>query len=468
MADRTYDIVIIGAGPGGYVAAIRAAQLGMKVAVIEKDKAGGVCGNWGCIPSKALLHQAGIFSTIPQLEKMGVKVDKTAFAYAKVQALSRKAATKSAKGVEYLLKKNNVDLISGRAEIMGPREVSVSGGKDGDFKVQANSILIATGSRPKEISGFEFDEDVVLSSTGILILKNLPKSLLILGAGAIGMEFAYAMNAFGVKVSIVEMMDRLLPLEDGEVSKIVEDAFRKQGIAFFTATKASDLKKDAGGVSISATSSAGKIERLKADKILVAVGRSANSENLGLENIGIRTENGFIKTGEHYQTDIPNVYAIGDVIATPLLAHLASKEGEMVVEHIAGLGGAHKRVPTDEIPAAVYIEPGVGSFGFTEEVARERGLKYGKFVFPYSGIGKANAIEKAQGLVKIIFEKDSHEILGGHIVGHSATELVQELLLAKKAELLPADLASMISAHPTISEGIMEAARGIEGWAIHI
>jgi dihydrolipoamide dehydrogenase len=468
MADKTYDLVIIGAGPGGYVSAIRASQLGLKTAVVEKDKAGGVCGNWGCIPSKALLHQATIFNDISHLEHMGVKVDASGLDYSKVQAISRKAATKSGKGVEYLLKKNKVDLISGTAAISGPKEVTVTGGKDGDMKIEARFILIATGSRPREIPGFEFDEEQVLSSTGILSLKELPKSLLILGAGAIGMEFAYVMNAFGVEVTVVEMMDRLLPLEDAEVSKVIEGEFKKLGVKYHTGVKAGDLKKTKTGVSISAEGKDGKKDTLKADKILVAVGRAPNSENLGLENLGIRTEKGFIKIGDYYQTDIPGIYAIGDVIASPLLAHVASKEGEIAVEHMAGHAGHEKLVDPDEIPGAVYTEPGVGSFGPTEEKAKERGLNYGTYVFPYNGIGKANAIEKASGLVKLIFDKDTHEILAGHVVGYSATELVHEILLARKTELLPEDIATMIHAHPTISEGLMEAARGVEGWAIHI
>ncbi len=468
MADKKYDVAIIGAGPGGYVAAIRASQLGLKTAVIEKDKAGGVCGNWGCIPSKALLHQAEMFNDISHLEKMGVKVDSSGLDYSKVHAISRKAASKSGKGVEYLLKKNKVDLVSGTAEISGPKEVSVTGGKDGDLKIETKFILIATGSRPREIPGFEFDEEQVLSSTGILSLEKLPKSLLILGAGAIGMEFAYVMSAFGVQVTVVEMMDRLLPLEDAEVSKVMEAEFKKLGVTYHTGVKAGDLKKTKTGVSISAEAKDGKKENLKADKILVAVGRAPNSEGIGLENLGIRTEKGFIKTGDYYQTDIPGVYAIGDVISSPLLAHVASKEGEIAVEHMAGHAGHEKRVDPDEIPGAVYTEPGVGSFGPTEEEAKKRGLNYGSYSFPYNGIGKANAIEKANGLVKIIFDKETHEILGGHVVGYSATELVHEILLAKCTELLPEDLATMIHAHPTISEGIMESMRGVEGWAIHI
>ncbi len=467
MADNQYDLVVIGAGPGGYVSAIRASQLGLKTAVIEKDKAGGVCGNWGCVPSKALLHQASIFNDISHLEHMGVKVDSSGLQYSRVQALSRKAALKSGKGVEYLLKKNKVDLVFGTGSISVPGEVTVSS-KDGTTKIQAKNILVATGSRPREIPGFEFDEDLVLSSTGILGLVKLPKSLLILGAGAIGMEFAYVMNAFGVKVTIVEMMDRLLPLEDGDISTVIQDDFKKRGIEFITGVKAGDLKKTKSSVTISIEDKKGQKDSLKADKILVAVGRAPNSGETGLENLGIRSEKGFIKINDYYQTDIQGVYAIGDVIASPLLAHVASKEGEIAVEHMAGHSSHEKLVDPTHIPGAVYTEPGVGSFGHTEERAREEGLNYGVFSFPYAGIGKAAAIGKPNGLIKLVYDKETREILGGHVVGYCATELVHELLLARKAELLPEDVATMIHAHPTISEGLMEAARGIEGWAIHI
>ncbi len=464
MADQHYDLIVIGAGPGGYVSAIRASQLGLKTLVIEKGLPGGVCGNWGCIPSKSLLHQAELFHEIKNLEYMGLKVDSSGFLYKKVQEKSRKASLKSGKGVAALLKKNKVDYLTGEAKITGPKEVQVSGGD----LYKGKNILIATGSRPRVIPGFEFDEDKVLSSTGILSLTELPESLLILGAGAIGMEFAYVMNAFGVDVTIIEMLDHILPIEDAEVVKVVESDFKKYGIKMLTSTKASNLVKTKDGVSLDVESSKGEKQTLKAQKILVAVGRAPNSENLGLENLGIRTEKGFIKTGDYYETDIPGIFAIGDVIATPLLAHVASKEGEIAVEYMAGHNPAEKRLDPDLIPGATYTEPGVGSFGPSEERAKERGLKYEKYVFPYAGAGKTNSIEKPNGLVKILVDPETREILSGHVVGYQATELIHEILLAKKAELLPEDIATMVHAHPTISEAVMEAARGIEGWAIHI
>jgi dihydrolipoamide dehydrogenase len=395
---------------------------------------------------------------------MGVKVDSSALNYEKVQQKSRKAATKSGRGAAGLLKKNKVEYITGTATITGPKEVTI----DGDQKLKAKNILIATGSSPREIPGFEFDEDKVLSSTGILKLTELPKSLLILGAGAIGMEFAFVMNAFGVEVTVIEMLDHILPLEDAEVVKIVAADFKKYGVTMLTSTKASELKKTKTGVSLEVESKDGDKQTLKADKILVAVGRAPNSKGLGIESLGVKIEKGFIKTGDYYETDIPGIFAIGDVIASPLLAHVASKEGEIAVEHMSGFNPPEKRLDPNLIPAATYTEPGVGSFGPTEEKAKELGLKYEKFVFPYSGAGKTNAIEKPNGLVKILFNPETKEILAGHVVGYQATELIHEILLAKKAELLPEDIATMVHAHPTISEAVMEAARGVEGWAIHI
>jgi len=464
MADQQFDVIIIGAGPGGYVSGIRASQLGLKALVIEKDKPGGVCGNWGCIPSKSLLHQAELFHEIKNLEYMGLKIDISGFDYEKVQQKSRKASDKSGKGVSGLLKKNKVEYLTGNAVVTGPKEVTV----DGKDVYKAKNILVATGSSPRVIPGFEFDEDLVLSSTGILALTKLPKSLIILGAGAIGMEFAYVMNAFGVDVTIIEMMDHILPIEDAEVVKVVEGDFKKSGIKILTSTKASLLKKAKTGITLDIESKDGKKDTLKADKILVAVGRSPNSAGLGLEKLGIKIEKGFIKVGDYYQTDVPGIFAIGDVIASPLLAHVASKEGEIAVEFMAGHTPAEKRLDPDLIPGATYTEPGVGSFGPSEERAQERGIAYNKFVFPYAGAGKTNSIEKPNGLVKILFDPKTKEIISGHVVGYQATELIHEILLAKKAELLPEDIATMVHAHPTISEAVMEAARGVEGWAIHI
>lgn len=461
MSEKSFDVAIIGSGPGGYVAAIRASQLGLKACVIEREKPGGVCLNIGCIPSKSLIHQAEVFRSALESESFGLKVDASGFDYAKVHKKSRQAADKLSKGVQFLMKKNSIEYIEGDAELKAAGEIKV-----GDTTVKAKNVLIATGSRPRELPGFEFDEKQVLSSTGVLMLEELPRSLAVMGAGAIGMEFAHVMNAFGVEVTVVELMDSILPIEDAEAVEVLAKDFKRRGIKMLTGTRASELKKNKTGITLSLETRDGKKEELKAEKLLVAVGRAPNSENLGLNTVGIKTEKGFIEVGDYYQTNVKGVFAIGDVIATPLLAHVASKEGEIAVEYMAGHKGP-KRLNPDDIPSAVYTEPEIGSFGPTEEKLTERGVKFKKSVFPYRGAGKSVAIEASEGLVKLLYASDTHEILAAHVAGRNATELVHELLLARHAELLPEDIATMVHAHPTLSEAVMEAARGAEGWAIH-
>lgn len=462
MQPFQYDLIVIGAGPGGYVGAIRAAQLGLKTAIIERESPGGVCLNWGCIPSKSLISQARKFSYIKDLKKMGLQVDATAFDYGKVHQKSRLAATKLSKGVEFLLRKNRIDLVKGVARISGENEVSLTDNE----KLTARNILIATGSRPRIIKGFEFDENDILSSTGALDLKTLPKRILILGAGAIGVEFAYILKTFGVEVHLVEMMKRILPLEDSETAALVAKSFQRNKIKLYTATTAVRYEKSGANYSVS-LKNGDAAKTVEVDKILVAVGRSPNSENLGLAEQGIAVEKRFIKIGDYYQTDVPHIYAVGDVINSPLLAHVASKEAEIAVEHMAG-NNPEPRVDPMLIPTATYCEPQVASFGLTEGQAVQEGVKFEKYVFPFRGAGKAVAMEESEGIVKILYNPDTREIIGAHIAGKEATELIHELLLAKKAGLLPADVAGMIHAHPTLSEAVMEAVRGVEGWAIHI
>lgn len=458
-----YDVVIIGGGPAGYVAAIRASQLGLKAAVIEKDKPGGVCLNVGCIPSKSLIHQAERFQSLTEMEELGITIDRSGFDYRKVVNKSRKAAETLSKGVNFLLKKNKVDLIQAAGTITGINEVSLSDGK----KVTGKNIIIATGSSPREIPGFRFDEKYVLSSTGLLLQERLPGKLLIIGGGAIGIEFAYVMKSFGAQVVVVEVMDRILPLEDEEISAALERAFRKQGIEIMTGTKAVSIEVKENRVLVVLEDGKGAKNTLTVDQILVAVGRVPNTSRIGLENVGIEMEKGFIKVGSFYQTSVPNIYAAGDVINTPLLAHVASKEAEIAVEHIAGLNPPESIDPM-VVPSAVYCEPQVASFGYSEWRAKQESLEYDKAVFPYRGAGKSVAVEQPEGMVKVLFDPKTKEILGAHIIGADATELIHELLLAKSAELLPEDIATMIHAHPTLSEAVMESMRAAEGWAIHI
>ena len=462
MANYDYDLLVLGAGPGGYVAAIRATQLGMKVAVIEKDKPGGVCLNIGCIPSKALIHQAELMRSGKELESIGVKVDASGLDYGKVFAISRKAADTLSRGVGFLLKKNKIDLISGEGTISSAHQIEVKG----HGPVTGTNLIIATGSRPRSIPGFELDEKTVLSSTGALMLEKLPGRICVLGGGAIGVEFAHIMNAFGVEVHLVEMLDHLLPLEDEEAVEVLVRSFKKRGIKIYTSTKASGYAKSGKALKVSLEGKEGRKE-LEVDQILLVVGRLPNTDGIGLEKLGIELEKGFIPVGDYYRTSVEGVYAIGDVLSSPMLAHVASKEGEIAVEHIAG-HPAPVRLDPNAIPGAVYCEPQLASFGYTEKAAKEAGVQFEKAVFPYRGAGKSVAIGRTEGLLKLLVETETREILGAHLVGAEATELIHEILLAKTAELLPEDIAVMTHAHPTLSEGVMETARMAEGWVIHV
>ncbi len=463
MAGFDYDVLIIGGGPGGYVAGIRAGQLGLKAAVIERDKVGGVCLNVGCIPSKALIHQAELFRSIPNLRDMGLAVDTAGFDYTHVFDKSRKASDTLVKGVQFLLKKNKVETIVGEGTISGKNEVSLKDGK----KITGKNLVIATGSRPRVISGFEFDEKQVLSSTGAIMLPKLPRKAIILGAGAIGVEFSHVFNAFGVEVHLVEMLDRILPIEDAEAVQVLARAFQKRGVQMYTGTKAVSMQKGAGGVSVVLEDKSGTRKTVEADQILVVVGRTPNTDGIGLEKVGIPTERGFIPVGDFNQTRVPGIYAIGDVVNTPLLAHVAFKEAELAVEHMAGKS-PHPRLDLLSIPSATYCEPQVASFGLPEWKATEQKVAFAKASFPYRGAGKSVAVEQSEGFVKVLYDPKTKEIIGVHIVGADATELIHEMLLGRTAELLPEDIAEMIHAHPTLSEAVCEAMRAVEGWAIHI
>jgi dihydrolipoamide dehydrogenase len=481
MPEREYDVVIIGAGPGGYVCAIRAAQLGLSVAVVEKEAPGGVCLNIGCIPSKALIHQASLFTEgRAALESAGAKVDLAGFDYGKPWKQSRDAADRLSKGVRFLLKKNKIDYVEGSARLDGPRkvEVSAAAGPAGQSRSEpvslaAKAVVVATGSRPKELPGFAFDEKMILSSTGFLLSRDLPKRLAILGAGAIGMETAYIAGAFGVETTVVELMDRILPIEDEESAALVASAFAKRGAKLLTGIAAQGFSKKGEGLELRLKAKDGTESSLAADRLLVSVGRSPNTGGLGLEEAGVRLEKGFVAVGDYQESSVSGIYAIGDIVATPLLAHVASKEGEIAAERIAQtLKGApppnERGVDPLRVPSAVYCEPELGSFGLAEAKAKAEGRTVGTARFPYVGVGKAVAIGSPGGQAKILYDPRTRAILGATIVGAGATELVHELLLAARSELLLDDVADMIHAHPTLSELIMEGARAGLGRAIHI
>ncbi|MCG8369449.1 MAG: dihydrolipoyl dehydrogenase [Proteobacteria bacterium] len=462
MSD-TYDLTIIGAGPGGYVAAVRAAQLGLRVALVEKDAPGGTCLHWGCIPSKHLIHQAESFRTLALMEAAGVGVDRTGFDYAKVQRASRKVVDTLTGGVNSLLRRNDVTYVEGRARLTGRRRVEVEGGP----VIDSNNIIIATGSRPMQLSGFMIDERHVLSSDGVLAMTELPDSMLILGAGAIGCEFAFVLNSFGVRVTLVEAMAGILPGEDRDVCAVLERAFTRDGVELVCGMRASGAQRGDDAVSVTLV---GEDEEraVTVDRVLVAIGRTPVTDGLGLEEVGVRLDaKGYVETGDFGETDVPGIYAIGDITKSPALAHVASREGQIAVEHIAGRGPEPRRVNADQVPSAVYCEPQVAGFGLREDRALALGIAVKKSVFDYAGAGKTIAIGKSEGLVKLLCDPDTNELLGAQAVGHDATEIIHELLLAKHGELLAEDVASMIHAHPTVSEAVMEAARGVFDRPIH-
>lgn len=473
MIEKAFDVVILGAGPGGYVSSIRASQLGLAAAVIEKDNPGGVCLNIGCIPSKALIHQASLFSGGKALlEKTGAAIDLSGFDYTPVFKASRLAADRLSKGVAYLLKKNKVELIKGFGRLSDKNSVLVTSDSE-EILVHGKAIILATGSRPRSLPGFEIDEERLLSSTGMLMTEKLPKSMIILGAGAIGMEFAYVLRSFGVDVTVLELMSQVLPLEDEESAKVVEKAFLARGVKIHTSAKAERAEPTETGVKVSVTLKDGTATVLEAEKLLVSVGRAPNTENIGIESLGIRSQRGYLETGDYYETSASGIYAIGDITTQPQLAHVASKAGEIAVEHIAHLlkgspEPAEKYINPYTIPSAVYCEPEVASFGLSEKKAKDLAVRYEVARFPFRGIGKAVATEIPEGQVKIIFAPDTGAVLGASIAGAGATDLIHELLLASNAELSLEELADMIHAHPTFSEGIMEAAKAGLGRAIHI
>jgi dihydrolipoamide dehydrogenase len=464
MENKQHDIAIIGGGPGGYVAAIRAAQLGLKTAVIEKDKLGGVCLNWGCIPTKALLKNAEIYNHFKHATEFGISYENLQFDFKKIIKRSRDVALRNSKGVEYLFKKHKIDLISGHGKIVGKGKIEVS--KDGKPVETINSkhIIIATGARPRSIPGVEIDRKKIITSSEAMILQEPPKSMLIIGAGAIGVEFAYFFNTFGTKVTLVEMMPNILPIEDKEITKLLESNLKKVGIEILTDTKVEKVIVG-DNVKLSVSTRDGSKE-IAGDVALMAIGVQGNVEKIGLDEIGIKYEKSFIKVDEYYKTNVNGIYAIGDIIGPPLLAHVASAEGITCVEAVAG-----KNPPVvdyENIPGCTYCQPQVASIGLTEDKAIEQGyeLKIGRF--PFAASGKARAIGETDGLVKLIFDAKYGGLLGAHILGSDATEMIAELGVAKTLGTTAHELIKTIHAHPTLSEAVMEAAANAYGEAIHI
>ncbi|RPI06799.1 MAG: dihydrolipoyl dehydrogenase [Ignavibacteriae bacterium] len=464
MAERQFDVTIIGGGPGGYVAAIRAAQLGMSVGLVEREKLGGICLNWGCIPSKALLKSAELYNLFKRSQDFGIMHTGLSYDFNKIISRSRGVADRISKGVEYLMKKNKIDVISGTAKLTGRNSIEVT--KEGKVtdSIKSKNVIIATGGRPRSIPGVDIDRNKIITSTEAMSLPAQPQSMIIIGGGAIGVEFAYFYNSFGTKVTVIEMLPSILPNEDKEITKILESSLKKAGIEILTGTKVESVKKS-DLVSVTVSGSDGKKE-ISADVALMAAGVQANIENLGLETLGITLERGFIAVNEFGQTTVEGIYAVGDVAGPPLLAHVASHEGIVSVEHIAGK--ATHGIDRTNIPSCTYCQPQVASIGLTEEGAIAKGFKVKVGRFPFRPLGKSMAIGETEGTVKLVFDEKFGELLGAHIIGSEATEMIAELGMARALETTWEELHNTMHAHPTLSEAVMEAAGQAFDVAIHI
>jgi len=469
---HSYDVVVIGAGTGGYVAAIRAAQLGKKVAVVEKQKAlGGTCLIWGCIPTKALLEHAHALKVITNAKEWGVTIPAGAptIDMGQVHTRKDKIVTGLTKGVEFLFKKNKVDWIKGTARLSGNRTVDVVEGEK--QTLEANDIIIATGSQARSVPGITIDRTRIITSDEAIHLKAIPKSLLILGSGAVGVEFASIFRRFGSEVTIIELLPRLVPVEDAAISAELEKSFRKQGIKSLTGTKVSKASASANGVEIEAETPDGKTQKLAAEILLVATGRGPVTAGLGAEDLGIEMDRGYIKVDELYRTSVPNVSAIGDVITLgtrvhPQLAHVSSMEGVLAAERIAGR--EVQPINYDHVPGCTYCDPEIGSVGLTETQAKERGYDVRIGTFPFGVLGRAKMAGETEVFVKIVADRKYDEVLGVHMIGPRSTELVAEAVLALRLECTVEELIKTMHAHPTFAEAVGEAAHATHGAAIHI
>ncbi|MEO5643792.1 MAG: dihydrolipoyl dehydrogenase [Bacteroidia bacterium] len=460
-----YDVIVIGSGPGGYVTAIRASQLGMKTAIIEKAELGGICLNWGCIPTKALLKSAQVFDYLKHAADYGITVKDGAADFESVVKRSRNVADAMSKGVQFLMKKNKIDVIAGYGKVKPGKKVEVTDAYKKVTVLEAKSIIIATGARSRELPNLKQDGKKVIGYREAMTLPSHPKSMVIVGSGAIGIEFAYFYATMGTKVTVVEFLPNIVPVEDEEVSKQLERSFKKAGIEIMTNAIVESVDTSGNGCKVKIKAKdAEKI--VECDIVLSAVGIASNIENLGLEDVGIATDKGKILVNKWYETNIPGYYAIGDVLSTQALAHVASAEGITCVEKIAGLNP--EAIDYKNIPGCTYCQPEIASVGYTEKQAKEAGfeVKIGKF--PFSASGKAKAAGAADGFVKLIFDAKYGEILGAHMIGANVTEMIAEIVAVRKLEATGHDLIKTIHPHPTMSEAIMEAAAAAYGEVIHL
>jgi dihydrolipoamide dehydrogenase len=461
-----YDIIIIGSGPGGYVAAIRAAQLGKKVAVIERESLGGICLNWGCIPTKSLLKSAQVYDYFKHAENYGIKLEGTVKPdFTAIIARSRAVADSMSKGVQFLFKKNKIEVINGNGRLTAANQVEITN-KDGEkLSYEADNIILATGARTKELPNLKQDGKKILGYREAMNLSKLPDSMIVVGSGAIGSEFASFYNSMGTKVTLVEFLPNIVPLEDEEVSKQLERFFKKAGISVLTGSSVESAEITGNQCRVNIKTAKGD-EQLEAEVVLSAIGVSPNIEDIGLEALGIIIENGKVKVDDFYSTSVNGIYAIGDIVHGPALAHVASAEGICCVEKICGLNP--EALDYGNMPGCTYTNPEVASVGMSEKAAREAGyeIKVGKF--PYTASGKASAVGAKEGFVKLIFDSRYGEILGAHMIGYNVTELIAEIVVARKLESTGHEIIKSIHPHPTMSEAIMEAAAAAYGEVIHI
>jgi dihydrolipoamide dehydrogenase len=464
MAQK-YDLLVLGSGPGGYVAAIRASQLGLKVGVVEKESLGGICLNWGCIPTKALLKSANVFEYITHAADYGIKVKGAEVDFGSIVKRSREVADGMSKGIQFLFKKNKIDAIMGFGKLKSGKNIEV---KDADGKTttySADHIIVATGGRSRELPAMPIDNEKIIGYRKAMVMDKIPKKMIIVGSGAIGVEFAYFYNAMGSEVTVIEFMPRIVPVEDEEISKALERSFKKSGIAIMTSAEVTKVDTKGKGCKVTVKTKKGD-EQLECDVVLSAVGVATNLEGIGLEEIGVKTEKGKVVVDDHYKTNIEGIYAIGDIVHGPALAHVASAEGIICVEKIAGQNPA----PLDynNLPGCTYCSPEIASVGYTEAQAKEAGyeIKVGKF--PFSASGKASAAGHKDGFVKVIFDAKYGEWLGAHMIGANVTELIAEVVSARKLETTGHEIIKSVHPHPTMSEAVMEAAAAAYGEVIHI
>ena len=460
MAKHAFDVVVVGTGPGGYVAAIRCAQLGLSVAAVEDDRPGGVCLNWGCIPTKALLRNAEVLGLVNRAADFGIRVSGVEPDWAQAIQRSRRVADGRAKGVEFLFRKNKITLFPGRGTLAAQHVVEVAGA-GGSETLEARAVILATGSEPRSLPGVPIDEQTVISSNGAVRDERLPRSLVIIGAGAVGVEFADVFAAYGVSVTLLEALPRILPIEDEDCSKEVARAFRRRGIEMKTGVKVASVAPGGPGAVVETDQG-----RLEAERVLMAVGRAAKVQGLGLEALGVQVERGFVRVSPRMETSVQGIYAIGDMVGAPLLAHKAMAEAVVAAEAIAG----RDPHPVDyaNVPSCTYCRPQVASIGLTEARARENGRDVTVGRFPFTASGKAVALGEPEGFVKVVADKTTGEILGAHVVGHEATEIIHEFAVGRTLEATLDEIVRTIHAHPTMSEAALEAALAALGQAIHL